>query len=146
MDTAASLIKQIDFSEAAKQLRSGVKSANPVLLTDIDRIFSLFRACEYESCLKLCDVALDYLWEKLNTGLWQSVEDSWRHIYYCLSYLKASCQYLTDEASISSAVYACDLGILLGVKPLYWRWNLTDLAASLQKLSAQRQFENAGSK
>ena len=43
----------------------------------------------YREQYMLFDGALDFVWEKLNTGHWCSVENSWRRLFTLISILKA---------------------------------------------------------
>lgn len=132
MSSLVDFIKNIDFKPAVERLKL---ETHPVLSADLDSIFSSFSSGEYGACLKRSEVVLDYIWEKLNTGHWQSVSDRWRHAYYCVSYVKACCWVMIDDSSgIGEAIRWCDMGILLGVRPSVWSWKLTVLASSLHKL------------
>lgn len=157
-----------DLTDILSKLQLDLKELCPLLLTDIDMINQSFSSHQFQSCLSRCNIILDYVWERLNTGDWHAVSDIWRFAYYCISYLKASCLSLTCHhplpplssdpshatthlysncslsasdssllTTVSGAIRSCDMGILLGVKPPYWKWSLTDLASRLHKLSTK---------
>ncbi|XP_074654974.1 bifunctional peptidase and arginyl-hydroxylase JMJD5-like [Tubulanus polymorphus] len=84
----------------------------------------LFCIADSQNCIQYCDVLLDIVWEKLNTGHWNDVADDWRYFYTFLSTVKALCQCLKVEHSshvdtetfydYSEAVETCDRGLIMG--------------------------------
>lgn len=57
-------------------------------------------------------VALDYAWERLNTGSWKDVSIVWREVYSTAALLKAAC--LVKDGEMQGALVELDRGILLG--------------------------------
>lgn len=57
-------------------------------------------------------VALDYAWERLNTGSWKDVSVAWREVYSTAALLKAAC--LVKDGRMQEALVELDKGILLG--------------------------------
>ena len=64
------------------------------------------------------DAALDFIWEKLNTGYWKDVEMGWRIAYSHASLLRTmtTCvnAIVVELESIRKALEACDRGLLMG--------------------------------
>ncbi|KAF6037133.1 KDM8 [Bugula neritina] len=109
------------------------EQVHPVLLSDLKRVTQTFGLVQYEQCLASCQYALDYVWEKLNTGHWKDISDQWRQIYYSVSYYKSVCLYELHHPPLK-CIKTCDMGILMGVKPLKWDLCLKELASTLHKL------------
>ena len=136
---------RMEFSEfdpqiAAEFLRS-IQSTkiNFILRSTLHDISQLFIEANFVDCLKSCDIAIDYVWEKLNTGHWSDIADTWRHVYYVVSMYKALCQVkLVSRAD--DCVKSCDMGLLMGLRPHDWQYKLTDLASHIcqQKINKQK--------
>lgn len=97
-----------------------------------------FASANYDKALRTCQIVIDYVWEKLNTGHWKDVEDSWRHLYYTASCYKCLCE-LTLGIDVSVCLKTCDMGILMGVKPPAWSKSLTDIAAGLSQTAGSNK-------
>jgi len=80
----------------------------------------------------LFEVALDFVWEKLNTGHWCSVENSWRRLFTLISILKArTLLYFTKDNERKQLLKAhdvselnqdivkiCDIALVMGISIL----------------------------
>lgn len=130
---------RFDAQAAANESESWVSDKLDIILrSNLLEITNQFVSGEYASCLKRCDVVIDYLWEKLNTGHWSDIKDLWRHLYYVASVYKAHCQ-IELEICTEACVKTCDMGLLMGMRPDKWRFSLTDLAFQLCKGGQAKQ-------
>ena len=117
-----------------------------------NEVIELFFAKKCLECYNHCQILIDYVWEKLNTGHWKNVSQVWRKLYTSISCLSALSQYfllnksedgnLEDisikseinhfgEFSIEKIIRTCDMGLLMGY-PLE-RDILASLATHLHK-------------
>lgn len=86
----------------------------------------------YREQYMLFDGALDFVWEKLNTGHWCSVENSWRRLFTLISILKArTLLYVTRDYKKKQLLNAhdvtelnkdivkiCDIALIMGIPML----------------------------
>ena len=73
------------------KLDSKHPSANPTCSILKDELIRGFKELpiSHRHQFVLADYTLDFIWEKLNTGHWCSVEISWRKLFTLVSILKA---------------------------------------------------------
>ena len=74
--------------------------------------------------LKQAQMLTDFVWERLNTGHWSSVDESWRRLYALLALLKVativhlleSVEYSFEKEAdvIKDLIKICDIGLLMG--------------------------------
>lgn len=108
-----------------------------ILRADLRHLTEYFISGEFTECLQLCNIVIDYVWEKLNTGHWSDIKDLWRYIYYASSMYKALCQLRLGH-NLQASVTSCDMGLLMGLRPSGWSFSLTDLASKLSKHHTSR--------
>lgn len=114
---------------------------NSILKSDLREMCQLYIDNKYGDCLKNCNLTIDYVWEKLNTGHWSEIDDMWRHIYYVASVYKALCQKNLGAAQKECA-RTCDMGLLMGLKPLGWAYELTALVIYIYRPSESKVNKN----
>ncbi|ESO99062.1 hypothetical protein LOTGIDRAFT_142327 [Lottia gigantea] len=74
---------------------------------------------DFVKCQENCEILIDYIWEKLNTGYWKHVPVAWRYAYTVVSMLKmfAETNLLLDgdsKVKFSDVMKTCDMGLLMG--------------------------------
>ena len=70
-------------------------------------------ANELESGVTKAEIALDFVWEKLNTGYWKDVSICWRRAYSLASLLKALCLSGNGHHA-RDVIKTVDMGLLMG--------------------------------
>ena len=113
-------LMQTDFRQLLSKHVEPSSVGDDVSLKIKDSI-NLFQIRDYSTCILICRMVLDYIWERLNCGHWKDVKVSWRHAYTLLSCLKALCEYelLTEDGEtcghdFGHVIKSCDMGLLMG--------------------------------
>ncbi|KAM6165486.1 bifunctional peptidase and arginyl-hydroxylase JMJD5 [Erethizon dorsatum] len=82
----------------------------------LQQAVELFHGGRRGECLQASEAALDYAWEKLNTGPWRDVDKAWRQVYAfgCLLKALCLCQPPREATAVATALRVCDMGLLMG--------------------------------
>jgi hypothetical protein len=88
----------------------------------------------FEHLLFICDILVDYSWEKLNTNIWIFVDDMWRLLYGFSTLIKIivlKLRYDADDTENNQTeqfkeemIKLCDLGLLMSGNLLEEQFNL----------------------
>ena len=131
----------MDFSSGEKLLENSLTvthfkfqsesyNENFDVLNLLDYAIDLLFTKNYEECYSSCEILLDFVWEKLNTGHWKNVPIFWRKLYTSASCLAALSQFFTlhrlkridsiteksdeDNKEVKKIIKTCDMGLLMG--------------------------------
>lgn len=119
------LLEEIKCSTSQIQIPEGTGNCEKDIIRVISLcVQSLFEDSRYnDKWFMLIDSVIDRLWEKLNTGKWQDVFESHRHLYAFASYIKTGiilrrvndqCDSSKISNTLTDAIKAADMGLLMG--------------------------------